>query len=96
MLASKGRWLEPGYMTSATSMQQMLHELIKARLAERDASIYRLIDYRISKGEWKLEDRQQHYAALLALLERETSGPKVSEVIDILQYRSQVDVRADP
>jgi hypothetical protein len=55
----------------------MLHELIKARLAERDASIYRLIDYRISKGEWKLEDRQQHYAALLALLERETSGPKV-------------------
>jgi hypothetical protein len=64
-----------------TALQQMLDELVEARykelLARRDASIYRLIDHRISTGEWKLEDRQQHYDALVALLERETSGPRV-------------------
>jgi hypothetical protein len=29
-----------------------------------------LIDYRISKGEWKLEDREQHFAEMLAVCER--------------------------
>jgi len=44
------------------------------------SAIYRLIDYRIGIGEWKLEDRQQHFAELLAILERteqKVFGPEV-------------------
>jgi len=49
-------------------------------IAQRDSAIYRLIDYRISKGEWKLEDREQHFAELLAVCERaerKVFGPEV-------------------
>ena len=45
-------------------------ETIKQLIAQRDSAIYRLIDYRISKGEWKLEDREQHFAEMLAVCER--------------------------
>jgi hypothetical protein len=55
-------------------------KMLKQLIARRDSAIYRLIDYRISKGDWKLEDRQQHFDELFALLERTEQkifGPEV-------------------
>jgi len=52
------------------SIKMTVDETIKQLIAQRDSAIYRLIDYRISKGEWKLEDREQHFAEMLAVCER--------------------------
>jgi hypothetical protein len=63
-----------------TTLQQLIDARIKELLALRDASIYRLVDYRISKGEWKPEDRQLHFDELLAIIERteqKVLGPEV-------------------
>jgi hypothetical protein len=57
-----------------------IDEMLKQLIAKRDSAIHRLIDYRISKGEWKLADRQQHFAEMLAVCEwaeQKIFGPEV-------------------
>jgi hypothetical protein len=57
-----------------------VEDTIKLLIARRDSAIYRFIDYRINKGEWKPENRQRHFDELLALLERteqKVFGPEV-------------------
>jgi hypothetical protein len=42
-----------------------IDETLNQLIAQRDSAIYRLIDYRIGIGEWKLEeDREQHFAEM--------------------------------
>jgi hypothetical protein len=62
------------------SIKMTIDETLNQLIAMRNSAIYRLIDYRIGIGEWKLEDRQQHFAELLAILERteqKVFGPEV-------------------
>jgi len=64
-------------------------ETIKQLIAQRDSAIYRLIDYRISKGEWKLEDREQHFAEMLAVCERAEHKPRGSCSVTIISLAAR-------
>jgi hypothetical protein len=46
-------------------MRDAIDKHLKQLIELRDAAIYRLIDYRISIGEWKIEDREQHFAEMI-------------------------------
>jgi len=64
-----------------------IDETIKQLIAQRDSAIYRLIDYRISKGEWKLELEQG--PALAAKIGGRTSGHASMNMRTLAIYSSR-------